>query len=119
MDSLLEQVGGTQIVNRTVSEFYQTIGRHLSAFETSDHRKQESRQAQFLSLALSSQPESVRTSRAGFLAQGLNPTLFEALLEYFEARLVELGFTSQLSSHLTETAGNLYDSCEQDLSIAC
>ncbi|SHG05091.1 Truncated hemoglobin YjbI [Microbulbifer donghaiensis] len=119
MNSLLDQVGGTQIVNRTVSEFYQTIGRHLSATDTCDHRKQESRQAQFLNHALSTQAEPVRSRRASFLAQGLNPALFEALLEYFEARLVELGFSWQLSSQMAETAGELYGSCEQDLSIAC
>ncbi|WP_323843918.1 hypothetical protein [Microbulbifer magnicolonia] len=119
MNSLFEQVGGAQFVNRTVSEFYQAIGRHLSAFEACDHQKQQSRQALFLNHALSLQPEPVRSSRASFLARGLNPNLFEALLEYLEARLLELGFSWQLSRQLVEAAGNLYGSCEQDLSIAC
>jgi len=119
MNSLLDQVGGTQVVNRTVDEFYRAIGRHLSSLESCDHRKQQSRQARFLNHALSAQPEPVRSSRASFLARGLNPALFEAMLEYLEARLVELGFPWQLSSHLVETAGSLYDNCEQDLSIAC
>ncbi|MFC6635383.1 hypothetical protein [Microbulbifer taiwanensis] len=119
MKSLLDQVGGAQVVNRTVGEFYQAIGRHLSSFEACDHQKQQNRQAQFLNHAFSSQPEPVRSSRASFLARGLNPALFEALLEYLEARLVELGFSWQLSNHLVETAGNLYGDCEQDLSIAC
>lgn len=119
MQSLLDQVGGTQVVNRTVGEFYQALGRHLSVFETCDHNKQQNRQARFLNHALSAQPEPVHSARASFLAQGLNPTLFEALLEFVEARLVELGFSRHLSNHLVATAGDLYYSCDQDLSIAC
>lgn len=119
MDNLLDQIGGARFVNRTVSEFYQAIGRHLSQFEACDHQKQQTRQAQFLNHALSSQAEPVRSSRASFLARGLNPTLFEAMLEFLEARLVELGFSWQLSSQLVETAGTLYQDCEEDLSIAC
>ncbi|WP_346839660.1 hypothetical protein [Microbulbifer sp. SAOS-129_SWC] len=119
MDSLLEQVGGTPVVNRTVGEFYRAIGRHLTPYESCDHQKQQVRQAQFLNHAFSSQPEPVRSSRASFLARGLNPALFEALLEYVGARLIELGFSFQFSSHLVETAGDLYEHCEQDLFIAC
>ncbi|WP_250463987.1 hypothetical protein [Microbulbifer litoralis] len=119
MSNLLDQVGGSRFINRTVAEFYQAIGRHLSQFETSDHGKQQTRQAQFLNHALSSQPEPVRSSRASFLARGLNPTLFEAMLEFLELRLVELGFSCQLSTQLVETAGSLYQDCEEDLCIAC
>lgn len=119
MNSLLDQVGGSQFVNSTVNEFYQAIGRHLSPSDTCDHHKQQTRQAQFLSHALSSQPEPVRSSRASFLARGLNPALFEALLEFVEARLLELGFSWQLSNHLVKTAGSLYEDCEQELNIAC
>ncbi|MBB3060775.1 hypothetical protein [Microbulbifer rhizosphaerae] len=119
MQSLLDQVGGSRIVNRTVSEFYQAIGRHLSSFESCDHKKQQSRQARFLNHALSAQPEPIHSARASFLAQGLDSPLFGALLEFIEARLIELGFTCQLSRRLVETAGDLYLSCEQDLSIAC
>lgn len=116
---LLDQVGGPQVVNRTVGEFYRAVGRHLSGFESCDHHKQQSRQAQFLNHALSAQAEPVRSSRASFLARGLNATLFEALLEFLEARLVELGHSGYFSSQLVQTAGNLYDHCEQELSIAC
>lgn len=119
MNSLLDQVGGAQFVNRTVSEFYQAIGRQLTSYDIGEHRKQQSRQAQFLSHALSIQPEPDRSSRASFLAKGLNPALFDALLEYLEARMLELGFSWQLSTHLVETASRLYGGCEQDLSIAC
>ncbi|AMX02753.1 globin family protein [Microbulbifer thermotolerans] len=119
MKCLLDQVGGTQFVNQTVSEFYQVIGRQLSSFEACDHKKQQSRQAQFINHALSAQPEPVLSHRANFLARGLNPALFEALLEYIEARLLELGFSWQLSKQLVKTAGGLYDRCEQHLSIAC
>lgn len=119
MDNLLDQVGGAPLVNKTVGEFYKAIGRHLSQFESCDHRKQQVRQAQFLNHAFSSQPEPVRTSRASFLARGLNPTLFEALLEFIGARLIELGFPGHLSTHLVETASDLYENCEQELFIAC
>jgi hypothetical protein len=61
----------------------------------------------------------VHSARASFLAQGLNPTLFEALLEFVEARLIELGFSYQLSNCLVEAAGELYSNCDQELSIAC
>lgn len=119
MKNLLDQVGGVKFVNHTVNEFYEAIGQHLSSYETCDHRKQQSRQAQFLNHALSVQPEPDRSSRASFLARGLNPALFDALLEYLEERLVELGLPWQLSTDLVRTASSLYGGCEQDLSIAC
>ncbi|MCO1333272.1 hypothetical protein MO867_02860 [Microbulbifer sp. OS29] len=119
MESLLDQVGGAKFVNRTVSEFYGAISHHLSTYETCDFRKQLSRQAQFLNHALSTTPEPDRTSRASFLARGLNPELFDAMLDYFEGQLLELGYPSELCSHLVSTASGLYGGCEQDLSIAC
>ncbi|WP_237068282.1 hypothetical protein [Microbulbifer guangxiensis] len=119
MTTLLDRVGGTRFVNDTVAEFYTAIGRHLSDQDRCDHHKQQSRQAQFLNHALSEPPEPVRSSRASFLARGLNPTLFEALLEFLEARLTELGFSCQLSSALMESASNLYSDCDPELAIAC
>ncbi|WP_413665158.1 hypothetical protein [Microbulbifer sp. CNSA002] len=119
MESLLDQVGGTKFVNRTVSEFYGALSHHLSAYETCDFRKQLSRQAQFLSHALSSTPEPDRSSRARFLARGLNPELFDSMLEYFEGRLLELGYRPDFSTQLVAIVTNLYGGCEQDLSIAC
>ena len=119
MNSLLDQVGGAQVVNRTVDEFYRVIGRHLSELESGEYTKQQSRQAQFLTHALSRHAEPVRSSRASFLAKGLNPTLFQALLEYLEGRLIELGFSCDLSTILVEAADELFHYCEQDLSIAC
>lgn len=119
MTTLLNQVGGSRFVHETVAEFYSAIGQHLSEQDSHDHHKQQNRQAQFLNHALSETPEPVRSSRASFLARGLNPALFEALLEFLEARLAELGFSCQLSSALMESASNLYSDCDPDLSIAC
>ena len=119
MPTLLEQVGGQPLINRTVSEFYHAIGKHLQSDDSSEHHKQSNRQALFLVHALSEQPEPVYSARASFLARGLNPALFDALLEYLEARLPELGFSVPFSESLVRAAGNLYADSDAPLAIAC
>ncbi|MFD1217905.1 MULTISPECIES: hypothetical protein [Microbulbifer] len=119
MQSLLEQVGGHSLINRTVAEFYQVIGKHLSDFESGDHERQCSRQAQFLLNALSHNSEALRSGRANFLARGLNPDLFESLLEYLEGRLAELGFSPAFSEALVRTVSDLYNGSDEPLAIAC
>ncbi|WP_237061733.1 MULTISPECIES: hypothetical protein [Microbulbifer] len=119
MSNLLDQIGGTAVLHRTVTEFYQALGRHLSTDDARDHCKQQARQAQFISNALAGSPEPVRSSRARFLARGLNGPLFEALLEYLQPRLVELGIPHSVSSDLVEAAEGLYDHCDAHLSLAC
>ncbi|WP_295801881.1 hypothetical protein [uncultured Microbulbifer sp.] len=119
MQNLLEQLGGREFVQHTVDEFYQVIGKHLSAEDSSDHGKQSSRQAQFLNHVLSGQPEPMHSARASFLARGLNPTLFEAMLEFLQARLEELGFCPNFSHNLVRTAGDYYGDSDLQLSIAC
>ncbi|WP_051686948.1 hypothetical protein [Microbulbifer sp. HZ11] len=117
--SLLDIIGGRAFIDQLVGEFYQAIGKYLSAEDASDHAKQTTRQALFLSHALSEQAEPVHSARASFLARGLNPALFEALMEYFEARLLELGFSSSFGGQLVRTVTDLYDRSETPLSIAC
>lgn len=119
MQSLLDEMGGHQFVRRTVNEFYQAVGKYLAPSDSYDHDKQSNRQAQFLTHALSAQPEPVYSARASFLARGLNPALFEALLEYLHARMEELGFCPDFSNKLLRTAGELYESCDEPLSMAC
>ena len=118
-EGLLAQLGGRQFVQETVGEFYRAIGRHLTADDSADHEKQQSRQAQFLSHALSGHPEPMYTARASFLARGLSPLLFEALLEYFEARLLEMGFPGAICDRLVRTITAVYDDSQEPLSIAC
>lgn len=119
MQNLLEQMGGRAFVRNTVDEFYQAIGKHLTAADTADHGKQSSRQAQFLNHVLAAEPEPTHSARAAFLARGLDPTLFEALLEFLQARLEELGFSPNFSRNLVRAAGDYYDNSDQPLSIAC
>ena len=116
---LLCVIGGREFVHQLVAEFYHAIGKYLSPDDTAEHNKQIGRQAQFLAHALTEQAEPVRSDRASFLARGLNQALFEALLEYFEARLMELGFTASFSGQLVRTASDLYDQSATPLSIAC
>ncbi|WP_242523830.1 hypothetical protein [Microbulbifer salipaludis] len=118
-DGLLAQLGGRHFIQETVCEFYHAIGKHLVAEDCMDHGKQRTRQAQFLSHALSDQPEPLRSARASFLARGMNPALFEALLEYFEGRLLELGFPAAICDRVVRTASHLYDNSQEPLSIAC
>lgn len=116
---LLGRLGGRQFVNQTVSEFYQAIGKYLAPEDSADHGKQVSRQSQFLIHALSSHPEPMHSARASFLAQGLNPALFEALLEYLEALLLQEGYPAKFSSKLVGAAGDLFQRCEEPQPIAC
>ncbi|AQQ67378.1 hypothetical protein Mag101_06820 [Microbulbifer agarilyticus] len=105
---LLGTIGGRVFVSQLVTDFYQAIGKFMATEDVADHQKQQTRQAQFLCHALAEQAEPVYSSRAQFLAQGLSPTLFTALLEYFEAHLVELGYPATFSDQLTRMAGDLY-----------
>lgn len=105
---LLGMIGGRVFVTELVADFYQAIGQFMASEDVADHQKQQSRQAQFLCHALAEQAEPVYSSRAHFLAQGLSTALFEALLEYFEGHLVELGYPAAFSDQLTRTAGDLY-----------
>ncbi|GAB2503678.1 hypothetical protein [Microbulbifer agarilyticus] len=105
---LLDMIGGRLFVTQLVTDFYQAIGKFMATEDIADHQKQQSRQAQFLCHALAEQAEPVYSSRAQFLAQGLSPALFAALLEYFEAHLIELGHPSAFSAQLTRTAGEAY-----------
>ncbi|WOX05356.1 globin family protein [Microbulbifer pacificus] len=116
---LLARLGGRQFLNQTVAEFYQAIGKYMAPEDAADHDKQHSRQAQFLSHALAGESEPTYSARANFLARGLNPALFEALLEYLEARLLELGFSSAICDQLVRTTSNLLGRGEEPLSIAC
>lgn len=116
---LLAGLGGRQFLSRTVGEFYQAIGKYMSSEDSAEHDKQHSRQAQFLTHALAGEPEPTHSARACFLARGLNPALFEALLEFLDARLLELGFTPAMSDQLVRTATDLFDRCDEPLSIAC
>ncbi|MCQ3830526.1 hypothetical protein HXX02_13850 [Microbulbifer elongatus] len=117
--TLLDIIGGRVFVDQLVTEFYQAIGKYLSSEDTSEHGKQTTRQAQFISHALAEQAEPVHSARASFLARGLNPALFEGLMEYFEARLLELGFSPSFGGQLVRTVTDLYDRSETPLSIAC
>ncbi|WGL17388.1 hypothetical protein PVT68_03600 [Microbulbifer bruguierae] len=117
--AVLQLLGGRQFVDHTVAEFYQAVGKYLAPDDISEHGKQQSRQAQFLSHALSELPEPTHTARARFLARGLNPPLFEAMLEFLDGRLQELGFSPQFRARLVESTSALYDRCEEPLSIAC
>lgn len=119
MQNMLEQMGGREFVQSTVDEFYQAIGKHLSAMDSCDHHKQSSRQAQFLNHVLAAEPEPTHSARASFLARGLNPTLFDALLEFLQARLEELGFCPNFSHNLVRIAGDHYDNSGQPMPIAC
>lgn len=118
-EGLLAQLGGRQFVQDTVEEFYHAIGKYLTADDCVDHEKQQGRQAQFLSHALSGQPDPLHAARASFLARGLNPVLFEALLEYFEARLQEMDLPQTIGDRLVHIASTLYDNSQEPLSIAC
>ncbi|MCA0901308.1 globin family protein [Microbulbifer agarilyticus] len=105
---LLGMIGGRVFVTQLVTDFYQAIGQFMVTEDIADHQKQQSRQAQFLCHVLAEQAEPVYSSRAHFLAQGLSPALFAALLEYFEGHLVELGYPTTFSAQLARTAGDLY-----------
>ena len=118
-EGLLAQLGGRRFVQETVGEFYQAIGKYLTEDDCAEHEKQQSRQAQFLAHALSGQPDPLYSARARFLARGLNSMLFEALLEFFEARLLEMGFPVAISDRLVRTVSALYDNSQEPLSIAC
>ncbi|WP_233998968.1 hypothetical protein [Microbulbifer pacificus] len=116
---IISHLGGRQFLSQTVGEFYQAVGKYMASEDCVEHDKQRSRQAQFLHHALAEESEPTYSARASFLARGLNPALFEALLEYLEARLLELGCSSTICDQLVRTVSTLFDRCDDPMSIAC
>ncbi|GMG88336.1 hypothetical protein [Biformimicrobium ophioploci] len=118
MESLLENVGGPEAIDQTVGKFYQAVGRHLCEEDTTEHSKQQSRQSKFLIHALSPPSDKLHRERAGFLARGLNPFLFDALLEYLEGFFIERGVCADRSSRIIDRITALFYAEEQRLAMA-
>ena len=98
MNSLFEQLGGSNAVEAAVDIFYRhvlTDERIAHFFEGVDMERQATKQKAFLTMAFGGPHnytrKDMRTGHAHLVKQGLNDSHFDAVLENLTKTLQELG----------------------------
>ena len=101
--SLYERIGGEAAVNAAVDVFYRKVladKRINKFFEGVDMDKQAAKQRAFLTMALGGPShytgEDMRKGHAHLVANGLNDSHFDAVIENLGATLTELGVPANL-----------------------
>ena len=101
--SLYEQLGGEPAVNAAVDIFYRKVlkdDRIKHFFAGTDMAKQAAKQKAFLTMAFggpnSYTGEDMRKGHAHLVAQGLNDSHFDAVMEHLGATLKELNVPGEL-----------------------
>ncbi len=101
--SLYEKIGGEAAVNAAVDVFYRKVladARISKFFEGVDMNTQAAKQKAFLTMALGGPHNytgaDMRKGHAHLVAQGLNDSHFDAVMEHLGATLTELGVPSDL-----------------------
>ncbi|WP_337188445.1 group 1 truncated hemoglobin [Phenylobacterium sp.] len=98
MNSLYERIGGTAAVKAAVDIFYDKVladGRIAHFFQGVDMDAQRRKQRSFLIMAFGGpntySGADMRRAHAPLVAQGLNDTHFDAVVENLAATLAQLG----------------------------
>ncbi len=101
--TLYEKIGGEAAVDAAVSVFYRKVladDRINKFFETTDMTKQAAKQKAFLTMALGGlhhyTGKDMRAGHAHLVANGLNDSHFDAVMEHLGATLTELGVPADL-----------------------
>ena len=101
--SLYERIGGEAAVNAAVDVFYRKVmtdNRISKFFDGVDMDKQRGKQKAFLTMALGGPHnytgKDMRAGHAHLVANGLNDSHFDAVMENLGATLAELGVPSDL-----------------------
>jgi hemoglobin len=109
--SLYEQLGGEAAVNAAVDIFYGKVlrdDRINRFFDGVDMQRQASKQKAFLTMAFGGPNnytgEDMRRGHAHLVAQGLNDSHFDAVVENLAATLKELGVSDALIGQVAAVA---------------
>jgi len=109
--SLYEQLGGEAAVNAAVDIFYRKVlndPRIERFFEGVDMAKQENKKKAFLTMAFGGPHNytglDMRKGHARLVAQGLNDSHFDAVVEDLGATLKELGVADNLIGQVAAIA---------------
>ena len=116
--SLFTEIGGEGAVNAAVDIFYRKVLRDERIkrfFEGVDMNKQAAKQKAFLTMAFGGPHNysgaDMRKGHAHLVAQGLNDTHFDAVMEHLGATLVEL----KVPANLIAQAAAIAESTRKDV----
>lgn len=116
--SLYTEIGGEPAVNAAVDIFYRKVlkdDRINRFFSGVDMEKQAAKQKAFLTMAFggphSYTGEDMRRGHAHLVAQGLNDTHFDAVMEHIGATLTEL----KVPANLIAQAAAIAESTRKDV----
>ncbi|MCG3198151.1 MAG: Group 1 truncated hemoglobin GlbN [bacterium] len=116
MNELFERIGGKEAVNAAVDIFYQKVlsdDRISRFFDSVDMDLQRRKQKAFLTYAFGGPNnyagKDLRSGHAHLVAQGMNDTHFDAVVEDLEATLVELSVPSDLVGEVKKVAESVRD----------
>lgn len=111
MSNLYEQLGGEAAVNAAVDIFYRKVlkdARINRFFEGVDMERQAAKQKAFLTMAFGGpnrySGQDMRTGHARLVAQGLNDSHFDAVVENLGATLQELKVPAALIQQVAAIA---------------
>ncbi len=116
--SLFTEIGGEGAVNAAVDIFYRKVlkdDRIKRFFDGVDMNKQAAKQKAFLTMAFGGPHNysgaDMRKGHAHLVAQGLNDTHFDAVMEHLGATLAEL----KVPAHLIAQAAAIAESTRKDV----
>jgi hemoglobin len=111
MSTLYEQLGGAAAVDAAVDIFYGKVladDRIRHFFAQTDMARQRAHQKAFLTVAFGGpnnyQGRDMRAGHARLVAEGLNDSHFDAVVELLAATLCELGVESALVEQVANIA---------------
>ena len=109
--SLFEQLGGAGAVDAAVDIFYRKVltdDRVSRFFDDVDMDRQRGKQKAFLTMAFGGPTnysgKDMRTAHARLVAQGLNDTHFDTIIELLGGTLKELGVADALIQQVAAVA---------------
>ena len=111
MTTIYEQVGGETAMNAAVDIFYRKVlsdERISRFFDSVDMERQAAKQKAFLTMVFGGPHKytgkDMRTAHAHLVANGLNDSHFDAVLENLAATLKELKVPDDLIAQMAATA---------------
>lgn len=111
MTTIYEQIGGEPAMNAAVDIFYRKVlsdDRISRFFESVDMERQAAKQKAFLTMVFGGPNKytgkDMRAAHAHLVADGLNDSHFDAVLEHLGATLKELKVPDALIAQMAATA---------------
>lgn len=111
MTTIYEQIGGEAAMNAAVDIFYRKVlsdDRISRFFDSVDMERQAAKQKAFLTMVFGGPNKytgkDMRTAHAHLVANGLNDSHFDAVLENLGATLKELKVPDELIAQMAATA---------------